>query len=335
MNTDIRLSLGFLDHPKTKKLRKRLGADAVLCLLRLWMWVAEYRPDGKLTGMDVEDIELASSWQGEDSAFVDALNECGWIDVVGDDFFVHDWTEHQQYACKTEERSDKARLKRLAQVNAAAYAECQKQGITGLSLAEYEQWKSYSPTTSQQFAGKKPASSQLQKPITNSQEPSIKNPPPISPPRGESGKEKRQSKKADETIQSVLDEQPDILLPVLAEFVAHRQRIKKPLTPHALRLNIKDLQKLAPDDFERQIYLVEYAIKKGWQGFYLPEEEKMTPATVPRAVTVGQQLRLEQDQQARALLAASQRRREHAQLIGDGRSDYEAESALPPGWGTF
>ena len=48
-----------------------------------------------------------------------------------------------------------------------------------------------------------------------------------------------------------------------------------------------------------------------------------------------QQLKFEQDQQARALLAASQKRREHnAQLGRDGRADNEAELALPPWWGT-
>ena len=34
MNTDIRLKLDIFEHPKVKKLSRRLGAEAVLSLLR-------------------------------------------------------------------------------------------------------------------------------------------------------------------------------------------------------------------------------------------------------------------------------------------------------------
>lgn len=153
------------------------------------------------------------------------------------------------------------------------------------------------------------------------------------PPQGEvASKGKRK-----ETIASVLDEQPQELISALTEFVNHRKSIKKPLTAHALRLNIKDLQRLAPGDIQKQKELIEYAIKKGWQGFYLPNDEKQytNASHVPRAANFSQQLRLEQDMQAKALLAASQRRNENAQLIGDGRTDNEAELALPPEWRAF
>ena len=40
MNSDIRLSIGFLDHPKTVKLQRQLGEAGVLSLLRLWLWSA-------------------------------------------------------------------------------------------------------------------------------------------------------------------------------------------------------------------------------------------------------------------------------------------------------
>jgi hypothetical protein len=160
--------------------------------------------------------------------------------------------------------------------------------------------------------------------------------PPISP-NGDippKGGEAREIKKPKENLASVLDEQPTELIPALTEFVNHRKSIKKPLTAHALRLNIADLQRLAPNDIPRQKELVEYAIKKGWQGFYLPSEEQSLPglAHAPRPTSYAQQLKLEQDQQARALLAASQRRENDAQLIGDGRTDNPSELAVPPEW---
>lgn len=109
--------------------------------------------------------------------------------------------------------------------------------------------------------------------------------PPISP-NGDippKGNEARESKKPKETLASVLDEQPTELIPALTEFINHRKSIKKPLTAHALRLNVADLQRLAPNDITRQKEIVEFSIKKGWQGFYLPNEEQYTNAShVPR-----------------------------------------------------
>ena len=77
-----------------------------------------------------------------------------------------------------------------------------------------------------------------------------------------------------ETIATVLKEQPVELIPALKEFVNHRKQIRKPLTPHALRLLICDLQQLAPGNIDRQHYLIDYAIKRGWQGFFEPKENQ-------------------------------------------------------------
>ena len=109
MNIDIRLSLEFFDHPKTKKLRKRLGIEGVMALLKLWAWTAGNRPGGILTGLDAEAVELAADWDGEEGSFVAELLALRLLD--GDDsvFSIHDWEEHQAYASKSEERSSKAR----------------------------------------------------------------------------------------------------------------------------------------------------------------------------------------------------------------------------------
>lgn len=117
MNIDIRLSLAFFDHPKTRKLKKRLGIEAVVCLLKLWAWTAGNRPGGLLTGLDSEDVELVADWEGKEGELVAALLALRLLDEEGGVFAVHDWEDHQAYASKSEERSSKARKAAAARWN--------------------------------------------------------------------------------------------------------------------------------------------------------------------------------------------------------------------------
>lgn len=105
MNIDIRLSLDFFDHPKSKKLKKRLGLEGVMALLKLWAWTAGNRPGGMLTGLDAEAVELAADWDGEDGTFVSTLLDLRLLDDADGTFAIHDWEDHQAYASKSEERS--------------------------------------------------------------------------------------------------------------------------------------------------------------------------------------------------------------------------------------
>lgn len=349
MNIDFRISVDFWQHPKTKKLIRRTGLEGVRSLQILWAWTACNRSSGVLSDMDEEDIELAADWQGDIGTFIAALKEMHWIDETPEGYVLHEWLEHNPWVADDENRSNKARLSKLQQVNPAAYDKCVNEGKTGLTKAEYETLKAYCAdderiSSNRTATAQRPHSDRKINAERNASETLAPSPSPVKlntplssnediPPQGEvSSKGKRK-----ETITSVLDEQPQELIPALTEFVNHRKSIKKPLTAHALRLNIKDLQRLAPGDIQKQKELIEYAIKKGWQGFYLPNEEQQyaNAAHVPRAANFSQQLRLEQDMQAKALLAASQRRNENAQLIGDGRTDNEAELALPPEWRAF
>lgn len=109
MNTDIRLSTGFFAHPKIKKLQRKLGADAVLALLRLWLWAAQNRPGGVLSGMDKDDIEITADWNGEEGLFSSALIELRLIDADGDVFRVHNWEERNPWQAEAEARSEAAR----------------------------------------------------------------------------------------------------------------------------------------------------------------------------------------------------------------------------------
>ncbi|MDD2966625.1 MAG: hypothetical protein PHN64_03900 [Desulfovibrionaceae bacterium] len=109
MNTDIRLSVEFFDHPKVVKLKRRLGLEGVFALQMLWVWAAQSRPDGVLSGMDEEDIEIAARWDGEEGRLLEALVSLRFIDSEGGEYILHGWEEHQAYASKAEERRSKAK----------------------------------------------------------------------------------------------------------------------------------------------------------------------------------------------------------------------------------
>lgn len=137
MNTDIRLSVGFWQHPKTKKTVKRLGLEGIRSLQVLWLWAAVNKPDGVLSGMDWEDIELAADWQGEEKSFFDeAMGR--WIDETEGDYVLHDWAEHNPYVVEAEDRSDKARFSRLATVNRAEYERLKSTGVNAISKEDYD-----------------------------------------------------------------------------------------------------------------------------------------------------------------------------------------------------
>lgn len=114
---DIRLDTGFLRHHKTLKLLRRLGADAVLALLELWLWARENRPDGDLLGMDEEAIELVAGWPAErhPGQLINALAELNWIDVEpygqGEIHYrLHEWEGWQPWAAGSEKRSEDAKV---------------------------------------------------------------------------------------------------------------------------------------------------------------------------------------------------------------------------------
>lgn len=138
MNTDIRLSTGFWQHPKTRKLSRRLGLEGVRSLQILWAWTAQNRPDGDLSGMDWEDIELAADWQGDERAFFDYCLGT-WIDENpgGDGYVVHDWKEHNSWAAEADARSESSRFSRMAKFYPDEYKTLVQAGVKGISSADY------------------------------------------------------------------------------------------------------------------------------------------------------------------------------------------------------
>lgn len=131
MNTDFRVSIGFFDHLKTRRLRRKFGADGIYSLLRLWCFAATNYPDGLFPVDDAEIITEIIEWRGDPEAFWQALIQIGFIDNAEDKsaFLIHDWKEHNGYAAHAKERSESARkaacAKHAARMRPADKPQCE------------------------------------------------------------------------------------------------------------------------------------------------------------------------------------------------------------------
>ena len=139
MNTDIRLSVDFWDHPKTVKLERALSLQGVKALQVLWLWAAKNRPCGTLSSMDADDIEIAAKWKGKAGRLVETLVALRWIDKTEKGFTLHNWKKRNAWAASDLLRSDKARLSRMAQTYPELYQKLTGEGRSGISRALYDE----------------------------------------------------------------------------------------------------------------------------------------------------------------------------------------------------
>ena len=110
MNSDIRLSVSFLGHYKRDKLKSLLGDKGIVALLDLWLKTAQIRPKGVFNGMDKKAIATSAGWKGSPEKFINALLESGFLEKDSqNNFFLHDWEEHQGWVYHSDERSEKAK----------------------------------------------------------------------------------------------------------------------------------------------------------------------------------------------------------------------------------
>lgn len=157
MNTDIRISVNFFEHPKTTRLKKQLGPESIVSLLTLWTWAAKNRPDGILTNLTDDDVEAAAQWDGEPGIFVNTLVKLRFLDndsltvvngrsTKNNDterrYVIHDWRSHNPWASEANARSDKARFSRLAYVCPEIHSQLLGKGQDSITKEEYEQIKS-------------------------------------------------------------------------------------------------------------------------------------------------------------------------------------------------
>lgn len=109
MNSDFRLSVDYLDHPKIIKARRRFGDAFVIAHIKLIGFTAKWKPDGNLTGMDDEEIAIAAGWVGDAQEFVAALVELRLLDEVDGSRQMHDWDDHNPFAATHAKRSEAAK----------------------------------------------------------------------------------------------------------------------------------------------------------------------------------------------------------------------------------
>lgn len=108
MNIDIRLHTTFFRHPKTVKLLKKCGPEGVICLLKLWLWVRENKPDGIMGGP--EDVEIAAEWTGEEGVYYSLLKQIKFIDKLNSGrTSLHNWAKRNPWAVGAVSRQLKAK----------------------------------------------------------------------------------------------------------------------------------------------------------------------------------------------------------------------------------
>lgn len=111
MISDIRVAIGFVNHPKRRKLARLLDKEGCAdYLIDLWINVALRKPSGELDGWDMEDIAIAAGWRGDAEQFVKALIKSGFLDSpVPYVYKMHDWEDHEGWVVDAKKRSENAR----------------------------------------------------------------------------------------------------------------------------------------------------------------------------------------------------------------------------------
>lgn len=105
---------GLGRHIKTKRFARKLGVTvpaAIGHLHLLWWWAMDNLPDGNLSEMESEDIADEMMFDGDSENLVDALIESGFVDVIDEQNFIHDW--HDYIGKLVEKREKDAERKRL------------------------------------------------------------------------------------------------------------------------------------------------------------------------------------------------------------------------------
>ena len=151
MNSDIRLPVTFRDHPKKERLKRalklRLGPADILT--NFWITVSQNRPEGVLTGWDDTDIAIAAKWDRDPSELVKALIDCKLLDVLEDGTYkVHDWEEHQVWACGARARKEAAQKAAKAKWEKYARSKNMQTQSGGNASAEQGQESAYAQSLS-------------------------------------------------------------------------------------------------------------------------------------------------------------------------------------------
>lgn len=116
--TCLNLDIDFLRHPRTLRLRAKLGPGAELLPLELWCHCARYHAeDGVLRGYSAQELESACNWRGETGKAASAMLETGFIRQEADGAFsVPQWLEEQGHIAAFRKRAKAAAQKRWGDI---------------------------------------------------------------------------------------------------------------------------------------------------------------------------------------------------------------------------
>lgn len=110
VRTRIELTSDLPHHPKTRLFARLIGisqTEAVGYLVRLWLWAAEYTPEGIIEdgrGVAAEVVAAAAGWTDGATTFFDAMVSAGFIDAIDAGYELHDWAAHSGRAIERRRR---------------------------------------------------------------------------------------------------------------------------------------------------------------------------------------------------------------------------------------
>jgi hypothetical protein len=120
--SDFRISTGLPEHLKTRRVISRLGTGAMWHWVCLCAYTAQNHSDGNLSGISIEDIEIAAKWpdfkfksgpykgRSSQGVFVEVLLEAGFLEKSDAGIRWHDWDEHQLWVIGEVRRKEIGKL---------------------------------------------------------------------------------------------------------------------------------------------------------------------------------------------------------------------------------
>ncbi|MCF7945932.1 MAG: hypothetical protein K9L24_03670 [Spirochaetia bacterium] len=116
---DIRLDMEFINHPKTKRVIRKLGHKGFYSLVCLFSNVAKIYPKGKLKGCDKIDIADMANWDEDPDELIKALmdEKVRFLEFTDGEYCIHDWEDNQPYVYHSDKRIKKAKKAAAARWN--------------------------------------------------------------------------------------------------------------------------------------------------------------------------------------------------------------------------
>jgi hypothetical protein len=101
----------LLDHPKFLRLERRIGANALKYLLRIWGHCAANKRGENWRQANGEYLECVARWPGNPGDLFDALVDIGWVDKGTEGIVIHDWNTNNSFTVDNWNRNPSGRKK--------------------------------------------------------------------------------------------------------------------------------------------------------------------------------------------------------------------------------